>query len=171
MPARAALPLTLLLTLAACDDDPMMGSADTDAETGSTDAEATVDAQAITDQALDFASLEKFNDEPVPSQHGLANTMNLWVDAGALSAYEGLGAGTVFVPGTYIIKEQINGDGTLNSMAVMFKGPQGYAPDAGDWWFGVVNPDGSIVVGGQPGSCVGCHADVAEQDWAWGLEG
>ncbi len=169
MNARSVLTLPLLLCLAACDEDSTMDSADTDASTEATDGEPTVDEQAIVTQALDFTSLEKFTDEPVPSQHGLANTMNLWVNAGALSAYEGLGAGTLFDPGTYIIKEQINGDGSLNSVAVMFKGPPGYAPDAGDWWFGVINRDGSVVVGGQPNSCVGCHADVAEQDWAWGL--
>lgn len=170
MRARAVL-FPLLLSLAACDGDSMTDSADTEPSTSGTDADLTVDEEAIVVQALDFASLEKFNDQEVPSQHGLANRMNLWVNVEALSAYEGLGEGTLFDPGTYIIKEQLNGDGTLNSMAVMFKGPSGYAPDAGDWWLGVINPDGSIVVGGQPGSCVGCHSDVAEQDWAWGLDG
>ncbi len=165
------LPLCTLLCVTACDDDAMMNAADTDSGSEGSGGPATVDEEAIVEQAVDFASLEKFNEAPLPSQHGLANRMNLWVDAGALSAYESLGAGTVFDEGTSIIKEQLNADGTLNSMAVMFKGPVGYAPDAGDWWFGVVNPDGSVVVGGQPGSCVGCHADVAEQDWAWGLEG
>ena len=194
MHARIIIAFALLTSVSACDDDSMESGAtaesDTDAtttDTAGTDTEndsadteqdsaddtsggaATVDEDAIADQAINFNTLELLNDEPLSSQHGLANTMNLWVDADAVAAYESLSEGTVFDEGTYLLKEQLNGDGSLNTVAVMYKGPSGYAPDAGDWFFGLIQPDGSIQLGGQPGACVGCHADVSEQDWAWGL--
>jgi hypothetical protein len=162
------LPLVLLVSLAACDEE-MDPDATSDSDARETEGDdLTVDEDAIAEQALDFESLVKLTDEPVASQHGLANTMNLWVDEGSVATYESLGTAD-FAPGSTIIKEQLEPDGTLNSLAVMFKGPEGYSPDSGDWWFGIVRPNGNVGPGGQPASCVDCHAGVQAQDWAWGL--
>ncbi len=173
MLAPRFFPLILLVSTLGCDGDAMeadTSGADTEGDESS-GAEPDVDEQAIAEQAIAFESLEKINETPLTSQHGLADTMNLWVDAAAAQDYAGLSLGGTpsFDPQTIILKEQLDADGTLNSVAVMYKGPAGYAPDSGDWWFGLVNPDGSIRLGGQPPSCVDCHASVANQDWAWGL--
>ena len=173
MLAPRLLPLFLLLSPLGCDDDAMDADpSGTESGTGadeSSGGEPTVDEQAIAEQAIDFESLTKLNDEPLSSQHGLAVTMNMWVSPSAASAYAELGDGTVFDPGTYLLKEQLDADGALDSVAVMYKGPAGYSPDSGDWWFGLVNPDGTVRLGGQPGGCVDCHSAVESQDWAWGL--
>ncbi len=163
---RSLIPVLLLVSVVGCDDAEMDSSG-----AGTSGGEPGVDEAAIAEQAVAFESLEKINDEPLQSQHGLASTMNMWVDAAAAPAYASLGAGTAFDPDTIILKEQLNADGELDSIAVMYKGPAGYAPDAGDWWFGLVNPDGSVRLGGQPDACVSCHADASDQDWAWGLPG
>jgi len=167
------LPLLFLLSPLACDGDAMdaeSSGADTDGGGGS-EGTPTVDEQAIAEQAINFQSLTRINDQPQTSQHGLADTMNVWVDAAAAEDYAGLSLGGMptFEPQTILLKEQLNADATLNSIAVMYKGPSGYSADSGDWWFGLVNPDGTVRLGGQPASCVDCHAAVESQDWAWGL--
>jgi len=171
MSAPRILPLLLLLPLLACDEEmEPEATGDTDAAetTGDSQSEVVVDEDAIAEQALNFESLVKLTDEPIGSQHGLADTMNLWVDEGSVATYASLGSAD-FAPGSTIIKEQLDADGTLDSLAVMFKGPEGYAPDSGDWWFGIVRPNGNVGPAGQPASCVDCHAAAEDQDWAWGL--
>lgn len=167
---RRLLPLFFLLSPLACDGDAMDAESSGDA-TGDSGDTPTVDEQAIAEQAINFQSLTKINDQPQTSQHGLADTMNLWVDAAAAEDYAGLSLGgtPTFEPQTILLKEQLNADATLNSVAVMYKGPSGYSTSTGDWWFGLVNPDGTVRLGGQPASCVDCHAAVETQDWAWGL--
>lgn len=170
---KASLVSLLLLTsLVACDDDSDGAgdtAGDTDTAGDASGGDASVDEAAIIEEAMAYEMLTQVNDEPLESVHGLAATMNLFVDAGAASLYPVIPAGTVFDEDTIIVKEQLNGDGSLNSLAVMYKGPAGYSADSGDWWFAVVNPDGSTQVSGQPGACVGCHMDAGETDWAFGM--
>lgn len=146
------------------------GGADGSGSDGSSGGGATVDSQEVAQMVLMYESLDKVTDMPIASTHGLANTMNVWVSGNAVDGYMGLPAATTFEEGSLFVKEQFNADGSLNSLAAMFKGPADYAPDAGDWWFGLVNPDGSLGPNGQPGTCVDCHA-MAEIDFAYGLAG
>jgi len=43
----------------------------------------------------------------------------------------------------------------------------GYAPDSGDWFWGRIAPDGSVMAGGTPDGCVGCHSQVEDNDWVF----
>lgn len=171
--------LFVFLVLPGCDEAEPEGEtsalettgADTDgnASAGTTGQAAMVDPDAIAEQAIDFASLQLMNEAPFASQHGLADTVNIWVPAAAADAYLGLSESTVFEPGTILVKEQLDAEGELDSMTVMFKGPDGYAPEAGDWWYGLISPEGDIMVGGQPGACVSCHTQAQDTGFVYGL--
>jgi hypothetical protein len=165
-------PLILLLAcacLTACDDEPS-GESTTADSTGDTDNTPTVDEQEIIDMTLIYEQYEKINTDSLPSQHGIPDTVNVWVPSSAAETFRSLSDGTVFDEGTIIVKEHLDADGAFISATVMYKGPAGYAPDAGDWWFGLVNPDGSASPTGQPDLCIGCHTSAADTtDWVLAL--
>jgi hypothetical protein len=56
--------------------------------------------------------------------------------------------------------------GDLAAWTYMVKVP-GYAPDSGDWFWGRIAPDGSVMAGGTPDGCVGCHSQVEDNDWVF----
>lgn len=166
---KLVLSFFVALALAGCDDG--NSSEDNGSEGQATDSGDTSDAieinpDEIAAAALDYQSLQMVNDEPFASQHGLADTVNVWVGAEHVQSYENLDG---FEPGTLLVKEQLDADGQFLNVTVMYKGSEGYAPDAGDWWFGLVAPDGSVTVGGQPQACLDCHSGVADTDYVFGL--
>ena len=57
-------------------------------------------------------------------------------------------------------------EGDLESLTYMVK-VSGYNPEAGDWFWGKQNPDGEIVAVGQPDGCIGCHGQVADNDYVF----
>ena len=57
-------------------------------------------------------------------------------------------------------------EGNLESVTVMLKVP-GYNPDAGDWFWAKYGTDGSIQAAGQVDGCIGCHTQVADNDYVF----
>jgi len=58
----------------------------------------------------------------------------------------------------------------------MYKGPAGYNPDLGDYWFGVTDVRGVPLTDdqgrqrvGRMTECYSCHADRAEDDDLFGV--
>jgi hypothetical protein len=56
--------------------------------------------------------------------------------------------------------------GDLAAWTYMVKVP-GFAPETGDWFWGRIAADGSVLAGGTPQGCVGCHAQVEDNDWVF----
>lgn len=56
-------------------------------------------------------------------------------------------------------------EGALAVVTFMVK-EEGYAPDAGDWFWGRVLPDGTVEAAGQVEGCIGCHQQ-AENDFVF----
>jgi len=56
--------------------------------------------------------------------------------------------------------------GDLAAWTWMVKVP-GYAPDTGDWFWGRFAADGSLLAAGSPAGCIGCHAQVEDNDWVF----
>lgn len=80
--------------------------------------------------------------------------------------------------GTIIVREVLAADGkTVAKLTLMAKGPTGYDPTLGDWWFGVTDATGAPLPDpstGQPQvgrltACHGCHAPRAAQDFLFGV--
>lgn len=153
-------------------DDPTEseGSAES---TGSGD---VIDADAVLARALRFADeLERVTAMSQPSQHGLADTVHVWVEPDAAASFRMLdpaadeGTDVAFPPGTLFVKEHLDADGVDVGLTIMFRGPEGYAPDSADWWWGRTNAAGVLQDEGQVGFCIGCHAGANAEAYVFGV--
>lgn len=183
----------LILTLAACGDttsgtdDTTAGTTDatesgseTGSETETTAAE--VDEDAVLDDVMNFDQ-EKFtkaNNAPLASQHGdMAMVVDIWVPPDVLATYKMIDPmdyqPITFPVGTTLIKRHwADAEATMpGGWTVMHKGPPGYAPDTGDWWWARVYEDGTTPVKGTAPAadfCISCHMPAAPSDWARGID-
>lgn len=59
--------------------------------------------------------------------------------------------------------------GAAKTLTVMAKMAPGYDPDNGDWYYGVLSPDGTRAMKqGKIGMCINCHAG-ADVDYLFGV--
>ncbi len=77
--------------------------------------------------------------------------------------------------GTVIVREVLDARGAIAKLTVMAKGPAGYDPSLGDWWFAEADPSGvPLVENGAPrvgrlDDCHGCHVPRASEDYLFGV--
>lgn len=77
--------------------------------------------------------------------------------------------------GTVIVREVLAADGSVSKLTLMAKGPSGYDPTFGDWWFGEADPQGMplVVDGavrlGRLEDCHSCHMPRAPEDYIFGV--
>jgi hypothetical protein len=173
--------LTMLLLIGlACDEDQGAGdSAATDGSGGVEDDSGggePVDADAVVARALRFGEeLEQITAASQPSQHGLADTVHVWIDPAATATYRALDPATdeasevEFAPGTLFVKQHLDAEGADVGLTIMFRGPAGYAPDSADWWWGRTNAAGAVQDEGQVGFCIGCHAGANAEAYVFGV--
>ena len=76
-----------------------------------------------------------------------------------------------FGPEGVSIDEVMNNPGEhLDSVTVMFKREEGYAPESGDWFWAKYLPDGSLdqanemPMSGKVAGCISCHSDAEGDD-------
>jgi hypothetical protein len=63
-------------------------------------------------------------------------------------------------------------DGAVQALTVMGKMPPGYDPAHGDWYYGVLDPDGrTATMQGKLESCIACHVQVRDHDYLFGVDG
>ena len=113
-----------------------------------------------------------------------ANTwVTEWISFQALSAYAeispdaGPTRATAAMPvGTIIVRAVQNAAGDVTKLTVMCKGPSGFNPELGDWWFGVTDPngnplkdDGGVEELGKLTACYGCHIPHESEDFLFGV--
>lgn len=169
-----ALALLSLVALAApaCADDGGSGDGDTGTSaTGASDGadestgQAPFDEAEVIQQAGQYATaLVQINDTPFASQHGLADTVNVFVDAANADLYRTLDpaapADIDFPEGALVVKEHLDADGNPDGYLMMYQGPDGYAPDANDWFWARVDGTGATKETGAVGFCISCHAQA-----------
>ena len=56
---------------------------------------------------------------------------------------ETTGSGVTVSPGTVIVRSVLDASGNVSKLTLMAKGPPGYDPSIGDWWFGETDPTGA----------------------------
>ena len=106
--------------------------------------------------------------------------INVWVTAADYAAYTRIapdksGSGASLQPGAIIVREVLDGSGAVAKVTLMAKGPAGYNPMVGDFWFGVTTPDGTPMVSngvtqmGKVQSCFGCHTPRASDGYLFGV--
>lgn len=176
MTTRFSLALALIPSLFACGDDgsgmgetgaatsmaTSDGSSGTAAVDESTGEPAPFDEAEVIQRAHMFATeLVKINVDPFPSAHGLADTVNVHVDAGAADLYRTIDpeapAELDFPEGTLVVKEHLNTEGAYDGFLMMYQGPEGYDPDNRDWFFARIDGTGATRETGAVGFCIGCH--------------
>lgn len=170
----AAVPLVLLsVMVVACGDDGVASDGETGAtETASSDGadEASTgqppfDEAEVIELGGQYATmLVQINDQPFASQHGLADTVNVFVDSANADLYRTLDpaapADLDFPEGALVVKEHLDPDGNPNGYLMMYQGPDGYAPDANDWFWARVDGSGATQESGAVGFCINCHAQA-----------
>lgn len=176
-PPRAAALCVALLTvsLPACSDEPGSTEADTDAvgtagSAGSDGADGSssgepspIDEAEVLERAAQYATeLVQINDQPFASQHGLASTVNVFVDPAAADLYGMLDpaapAELDFPEGTLLVKEHLDDAGDPSGYTLMVRGPEGYAPEASDWYWARVDGSGMVAESGAVDFCIACHS-------------
>jgi hypothetical protein len=79
--------------------------------------------------------------------------------------------------GTVIVKETYNPDKSIHELTAMVKRGNDFNPDANDWEWFMLTPEGNIMTDGEGnpvrganlmnGMCTGCHAQAADLDYAF----
>lgn len=132
------------------------------------------------DRAAAYQSMAKLNTQPYTSDIG-AFTVNCYV-AGDVDRYrkihpEQTGTNVTVARGTLIVREVLDASGRVSKLTMMAKGPPGYDPSLGDWWFAVTDPQGVPLVEngaiqlGRLKQCHNCHLDRPRDDFLFGVPG
>lgn len=159
----------------ATSDDSAASSGAAEGSESSTGADLGFDETAVLELAAGYATdLEQINATPFGSQHGLADTVNVFITPEHAAAFETLDPAAPslveFVEGTLIVKEHLDGDGAYDGYLLMYKAPEGYNPDAADWYWARVAANGNTPNTGTVGFCINCHAQVADTGYVFGVE-
>lgn len=177
--------MVLVLAATACSggiDQPAAGAAGADASVA--DAAVTdghsmdmFDIQMI-GEASSLRGFTRINQVPYASTVG-AFTINVYVNQDARDFRrihpESAGSQVTLPVGTLIVRQVLDASGQLTKVTLMAKGPAGYDPTIGDWWFGVTDPSGaplsdaSGVEAGRLTECHGCHIPRASDDYLFGV--
>jgi hypothetical protein len=77
--------------------------------------------------------------------------------------------------GALVVREVLDSNLKVTRLTVIAKGPQGYNPEVGDFWFAVTDPAGNVLdkdgtrqAGALP-SCAGCHIGKKDQAFLFGI--
>jgi hypothetical protein len=130
--------------------------------------------------AQGYASFGRFS-VPFASAGAPGALVEEWVSANAVEVYDEIvpdagGGGDLVMPvGSILVRAVVDDGGTVAKLTLMAKGPRGYNPALGDWWFGVTDPsgvpleeDGGAMVGKLDG-CYGCHLPQRASDFLFGV--
>jgi len=117
---------------------------------------------------------------PYVSSLGPDIYLNVYVSTDAFAEYAAIdpahdGSGVKMPVGGYIVREVVDRNGETRKLTLIVKGPAGYNPALGDYWFGVTAPDGTPVADmgvhktGLVTECYGCHLPRAHDDYLFGV--
>jgi len=117
---------------------------------------------------------------PYPSSAAMGAWVDEWVSSSAYAQYtqirpDATGSGVHVPVGTTIVRAVVDAQGDPTELTLMVKGPAGYNPTLGDWWFGVTDPDGQPaaddggVMLGRLAGCTTCHLPRGGDDFLFGV--
>jgi hypothetical protein len=161
------------------------GAAPSTPSTPSTPSSVGVDAAAVLASIAQgsyqtSAEFTEITAAAYPSVAAPGSTIREWVSTADLVTYEAVspgvsGSNVVAPAGMTIVRAVLDEDGGIGKLTLMYKGPQGYNPALGDWWFGVTDPTGSpLEVDGGPElglltACYSCHVPRSSDDYLFGV--
>lgn len=171
MPSRRVGILAVVCTTAGCDFQ-------------ARDAGVSVDDAAIMSTLSGHRNSPAFvrlNEAPYPSAIGDGANVNIFVSTNAYAAYGSItpdssGSGVVVPQGTLLVREVLQTNGAIGTLAVMFKAPKGYNAAMGDLWLGVTDASGNPTLDdagapriGRLAECAECHAARASDGYLFGV--
>jgi len=128
--------------------------------------------------ATRYKSFSKIDNTAYASSLGVGNiNLYVWGDSKdyKLVSPETTGSGITMVVGSVIVREVLDSSGAVDKLTLMAKGPAGYDPTLGDWWFGVLDASGTPAVTdgriqlGRLGDCHSCHIPRETDDYLFGV--
>jgi hypothetical protein len=137
---------------------------------------------AIANGAYKYSpQFERLNLRPYTSSVAAPAQIGVWCTSSDFTDYNAVkpdksGSHAHLAIGATIVREVLGADGNVAKLTLMSKGPAGYNPALGDYWFGVTKPDGTPVVDsgqkltGRLTQCYGCHIPRANDDYLFGVE-
>lgn len=153
----------LLLAISACD---------VGAVSSSTDA-SSYDTTTLA-QALGYRSFAKVDSRSYTSSVS-AYSIDVYA-TGDVATYmkihpEVSGSNMTIASGTIIVREVLDASGATQELTMMAKGPPGYDPTLGDWWFADTDPSGAVLGTslGRVAACHGCHIPRATDAFLFGV--
>lgn len=123
---------------------------------------------------------EQVNKDPYASQVADAK-INVFVSSFALPDYlETMPADKKsdgMIPrGSFVVREIVDKQGKVSKLTALYRGPKGYNPSSGDFWFAVTDPQGHVAkdpsgapMAGPLATCSSCHAGRASSDFLFGV--
>jgi hypothetical protein len=123
----------------------------------------------------------RLNAEPYPTALGTGADIHVYVSANGYASYgsitpEKSGSGIIVPEGTLIVREVLEPSGAIKTLTLMYKGPKGYNPDLGDFWFGVTDSAARPVLDaaggpktGRLAECYSCHIPRASDGYLFGV--
>jgi hypothetical protein len=160
--------LALFAGCASTNEEDMHG-ASTESSTG----DPTFDADAVISRAMSYETeLVRINATSRASQHGLADTVDVWVAPEIADLYRSLdpdagGALVEFPDDALLVKTHKDTGGAVDGYTIMAAGD----PDStsGGWWWARVGADGTPAETGQVVFCIDCHQAVEAEGWVFGV--
>ena len=107
--------------------------------------------------------------------------IDVYVDPAAAAAFgridpDRTGSNVVLPRGSQIVRVVLDAQGAPSKLTMMCKGPPGYDPTLGDWWFAETDAHGTPIDGddgapliGALTACHTCHLDRAADDFLFGV--
>jgi hypothetical protein len=120
------------------------------------------------------------NRQPYESTAAKGSKINVWVTTSDFTAYSKVdpdksGSNVKLPTGAMIVREVLAADGSVAKLTLMTKGPPGYNPELGDYWFGVTEPNGTPLqengakLTGKLTQCYSCHTPRTNDDYLFGV--
>ena len=138
-----------------------------------------VEASVFTGPERDpIGDFERINSVAYPTALNTVDLINVYVnkeDAGAFRQIDtdSDNSGVHLQPGATIVRELVGEAGEVKALTLMIKGDTGYFPNAGDYYFAVVDSAGTEFVNDVHGArtdCASCHLDRAGDDYLFGVQ-
>ena len=167
-------PAAFVLLFACSDPDRVMRASGDDGDSEDV-IEIEVDESEVTDALMAYQeTLVRYSGEPEHAEtHADAASVAIWGTPEVEELFHSIDAmdpsqSVSFPEGTTFAKEHFDEDDQLFGVNIMFKGPEGYAPDDGDWiWLRV--REGEPTHFGRVEFCQDCHAAAENSDFVVGF--
>jgi len=129
----------------------------------------------------DSPAFVRVNEASYPTALGTGADINLYVSANGYAQYASInpdaqGSGINVPEGTLIIREVLEPNAAIKTLTLMYKGPKGYNPELGDFWFGVTDAAAkpALDTAGAPKlgrlkECFSCHIPRASDGYLFGV--